>query len=227
LFRLLGLLGLICWAHQSDRWEMVLFFAGFVLAEMDVARREEQDATTASTSSSPSANTSFMSHRSRKTWNTIFIATFVIGLYFGGQPARGLEHAPGWTTLASLIPHHVKNWRQRYWPNWGAMLLIWATSNHAPLQRIFTNRFAQYLGQISYPLYLCHGAIIHTLGYATLDVLWKAWGHDTFAGKEGGFAIAAVLSVSTTIWAADVFMRAVDTPTVKFAKWLEGKLTRK
>jgi hypothetical protein len=35
--------------------------------------------------------------------------------------------------------------------------------------------------------------------------------------------LAAIISIASTIWAADIFMRAVDTPTVQFAKWIEKK----
>jgi hypothetical protein len=41
--------------------------------------------------------------------------------------------------------------------------------------------------------------------------------------KEIGFVLAGIINITSTIWVADVFMRAVDIPTVQFAKWIEGK----
>lgn len=152
--------------------------------------------------------------------------TFVVGLYFGSQPARDLEHAPGWRILSTFIPNHI-NPRDRYFPNLGAILLIWSTSCHKSLQFIFTHPVIQYLGKISYPLYLMHGAVIHTLGYGIMDFMWSSLGRDTVIQKEIGFGVAVVWVVVVVVWMADLFMRVVDTPTVKFAKWLEEKCTMK
>lgn len=199
---------------------MFLFFAGFFLAELDIARREAEPPQLSS-----HASNSLRRRIPRRVWTTLYIATFVIGLYLGGQPKRRVDTAPGWATLYSLIPSQVVN-KQRYWTGWGAVALIWSTSNHACLQRIFTCRPVQYLGTISFPLYLMHGMVIKTVGFTIMDVMWKTFGHDTWFQRESGFALAGLWSVGITIWAADVFLRAVDTPSVKFAKWVEGRMSR-
>jgi hypothetical protein len=41
---------------------------------------------------------------------------------------------------------------------------------------------------------------------------------------EMGFFFAALMTIATVVWAADVFWRAVDIPCVKFSKWLESKM---
>ncbi|KAK6864844.1 hypothetical protein PG990_005716 [Apiospora arundinis] len=110
------------------------------------------------------------------------------------------------------------------------------------LQRPFTTAFAQYLGRISYALYLAHGTVNHTIGTRFLNPAWKAW-----LGAEGaalnlrdkGFndAADAVLYRSWSVymhsafwgtlvntfvlfWAADVFCRGVDVPMVKLTRAL-------
>lgn len=51
-------------------------------------------------------------------------------------------------------------------------------------------------------------------------------------GVEGnrinyGFLLGYFMATPVIIWIADMFWRGVDTPSVKFAKRLEGKLTQK
>lgn len=190
---------------------MMLFFGGFLLAELDIRRRAKA-----------AINTYGSTHLAPRVWSTVYVLTFLAGVYLGGQPNANVEHAPGWATLYSYIPAHFRA-KQRYWTTWSGYLLVWSTSNHLPLQRIFTNGLVQYLGKISFPLYLVHGAVIHTVGYAMMDFLWGAFGRDTVLRKESGFGIAALCVIVVAVWAADLFMRVVDTPTVKFAKWLEEK----
>jgi peptidoglycan/LPS O-acetylase OafA/YrhL len=215
-YRMLGLICLIAWAHQVDRWEMVLFYGGFILAELAVRRN-----------TLAASHTFDHSHpKSGLLWSTIYILAFICGLYLGGQPERQFEHAPGWSLLHSLIPKYIKDWH-RYWTGWGALLLVWSTSNHRSLQRVFTNSVSQYLGKISFSLYLVHGAVIHTLGYGLLEVLWRLIGMNTRMRKEGCFVLMASCVLVVTIWLADIFTRVVDVPSVQFAKWLEERCVAK
>lgn len=68
-----------------------------------------------------------------------------------------------------------------------------------------------------------HGPITHTIGYASMGFFWCFIGDDTYATKEIGFVLSAIVTIVSTIWAADIFMRAVDVPTVRFARWVEKK----
>jgi hypothetical protein len=67
---------------------------------------------------------------------------------------------------------------------------------------------------------------MHVAGYH-----WEKWAYGV-TGVEGyqynaGFFLGACFVVPTVIWWADVFWRAVDIPTVKFAKWFESKMVQK
>lgn len=90
-------------------------------------------------------------------------------------------------------------------------------------QRFFNTSVIQYFGKISYAIYLMHGVGMHAIGYH-----WEKWAY-SITGVEGynyntGFVLGACLCVPTVIWCADIFWRAVDIPTVRFAKWLESKM---
>jgi peptidoglycan/LPS O-acetylase OafA/YrhL len=218
IVRIVSLIALIIWCHEKDRWEMILFYSGFLLAELDFRRQTLAAANVLPTTSFSLPVTS----QRQLLWTVLYVCVFLVGIYLGGQPQMHVEHAPGWATLYSWIPSYVSH-EQRYWVGWAAILLVWSTSNSTLLQRLFTNGPVQYLGKISFSLYLMHGPVTHTIGYASMDFFWCAIGDETYMTKEIGFILAAIISIASTIWAADIFMRAVDTPTVQFAKWIEKK----
>jgi peptidoglycan/LPS O-acetylase OafA/YrhL len=218
-YRVLSLLCLVFMAHQADRWPNILFFGGFILAELDHRRRA---LATPSISNSPLSS----SKNFDVLWSITYICIFICSLYLGGQPELAVDKAPGWMTLHSLIPKHIRD-KKRYWVNWAAILLIWSTSNSSLLQKVFTNRVSQYLGKISFSLYLVHGMVIHTLHYSLIDKLLEAIGSETWLERETAFGVSAMVVTVVLVWGSDVFMRGVDVPSVRFAKWVEGKCKMK
>jgi peptidoglycan/LPS O-acetylase OafA/YrhL len=195
---------------------MILFFGGFFLAELDIRRRS-------SSSSSSSSNNNTINTSDGPIWSTLYILSFLTAIYLGGQPNRLADSAPGWSFLTSLVPSNFADKKQRYWTSWSGLLLVWSTSNHPLLQKCFTNSLSQYLGKVSFSLYLVHGAVIHTLGYAALELFWRWGGRETYLQRECGFLLAAVCVVGVVVWLADLFMRLVDVPTVRLARWIENK----
>ncbi|KAL1297989.1 hypothetical protein AAFC00_006496 [Neodothiora populina] len=218
VLRLSTLGALIIWCLFKDRWEMILFYAGFYFAELDFMRR----AAAAGQNGILGRVMSTSAMQSKRLWNAFYLFVFLCGIYLCSQPQIGAEHSPGWAYLTSLTPKYVEH-KQRFWVSWGALLLVWSTANAAFLQRIFDNGPVQYLGKISFALYLMHGPVTHTVGYASMDVLWRMIGTDTYLRKEVGFCIAAAIDIGTTVCVADVFWRAVDIPVVRFAKWFEER----
>lgn len=208
ILRMLSLICLIVWAHSADYWTMLLFYGGFLMAELDIRRNSSK------TSHKTESNIT-----SRILWSAIYITVFLCGVFLAGQPESNTENTAVWSTIIPLTPSYsIDKWR--YWTSWGALLIVWSTSNDRLLQCIFTNSVSQYLGRISFSLYLVHGSIIHTLGYGLLQTLWSIIGEDR---KETCFVLVAVCVTVVTIWWADIFMRLVDIPSVNFARWLEGK----
>lgn len=114
------------------------------------------------------------------------------------------------------------------------------------LQRLFTNRVAQYLGALSYSLYLCHESVNHAIGsrYARPGYeLWEAYeavfpspGMGSMSPAQAQLAHEALpafrwqywswyvlgycINTVVLIWMSDLFMRAVDGPSVRFARWV-------
>jgi peptidoglycan/LPS O-acetylase OafA/YrhL len=210
---------LMCFAYRSDRWEMLLFFAGMLLAEWDLIRGAHEP------TSSPllPINTSVSPSKGRRKNVSIWIRTALglPALYLLSQPYAGYEATPGWVFLSTMIP---KVWsdKYRYFQCVGAMLFVLCVS-HSPTtwQRVFNSRLVQYLGKISYAIYLMHGPVLHTFGYAIQRWAWGITGVEGVA-YNWGFGLATVFVVPLVVWAADVFWRMVDAPVVRFGRWFEG-----
>ncbi len=228
--------GLLAWfTDRSDKWEMLLFYAGMLLAELDLMRGAHTTPTAAT--SPPLTETQKYHHpallsldhtlspptpsRRSRAKSLGWVALSILALYLMSQPDDGGHATPGWVFLTSLIPDHWGD-KYRYWQAVGSVLFIFAVGRSPGWQRFFNSPVVQYFGKISYAIYLMHGPVMHTVGYAIERAVWNV------TGVEGlnynlGFVLASFLVIPSVIWAADIFWRAVDAPVVRFAKWVEVK----
>lgn len=159
-------------------------------------------------------------------WPVFWALFSILGLYLMCQPDGRGEITPGWIYLSSIIPTWWTEEKYRYWQSTGAVVFVIAVGHSPRWQRFFNTGVVQYFGKISYALYLMHGPAMHCVGYH-----WEKWAY-SMTGVEGywynaGFVLGACFCIPTVIWWADVFWRAVDVPTVKFAKWFESKCLAK
>ncbi|KFY26175.1 hypothetical protein V491_01404 [Pseudogymnoascus sp. VKM F-3775] len=98
---------------------------------------------------------------------------------------------PSYRTIVSITPHSMSSagLGQRFWLAVGATLLVAVIDISPFLQALFTTRIAQYLGHISFALYIVHGLVLYTLGMNMLYAAKPIW--DGEAGR-GKFLLAAV-----------------------------------
>jgi peptidoglycan/LPS O-acetylase OafA/YrhL len=218
--RLTILFGLSLFVLRNDRWEMMLFYSGMFIAELDLIRQ------------SPSGPSGFSSRslsflpmpalpRKSKLARPFWFVAGIVALYLMSQPDDFSEKTPGWIWLYSLIPDWFSE-KYRYWQCIGSILFIVAAARQPLLQAPFNTRVVQYFGKISYSLYLVHGPVMHVLGYLIMPLAWKITGHATRAQYISGFFLGAAINMPLIIWAADLFWRFMDAPSVKFARNLEN-----
>ena len=240
--------GSVVFAYASDRWEMMLFYAGMGLAEMDIIRGAHADPRTTamavavtvvderkaaaadehhlhlplplSTRKSNKAPATTVSKRYTAT-HLAWLTLSILALYFMSQPDTGSDETPGWVFLSSLIPEWW-TYKYRYWQSLGSILFVLSVGRLPVWQRFFNTSLVQYFGKISYAIYLMHGPVLHTVGYAIERRVWTS-----VTGIEGswynvGFVVAALFIVPIVFWVSDVFWRAVDAPIVRFSRWVEG-----
>lgn len=235
-------LTLIVWfSYRNDRWEMVLFYAGMVLAELDTIRGAHSDPVSNAAAAASAASGSNQQlpttepkpfdlvgrgrQASRTSRRKLKIAAWMVlsigALYLMSQPDVHGAKTPGWVYLSSLIPEWFSD-KYRYWQCVGSILFVLCVGHLPSWQRVFMTPLVQYLGRISYAIYLMHGPVIHTIGYATERWAWGVTGIEGWR-YNAGFTLAAVFVVPSVVWAADLFWRSVDAPVVRFAKWLESR----
>lgn len=207
-FAVLG--GCILFTYDHVRWDLLLFLLGMGIAEIDQIQGVHLPKT-------DKLQTTLLSKLSFYIWTFVGIA----GLYLIGQPAGPLQ-TPGWVWLAQ----HMPDWgadQHRYWKTWGSAMLVLAVGRLPGWQRVLHSGPIQYLGKISYSLYLMHGPGMHAFTFHLEKFAYSITG---IQGNNHniGFALGLCMSTPFIIWFADIFWRAVDINTVKFAKWFESKV---
>ncbi|GAP83202.2 putative hard surface induced protein 3 [Rosellinia necatrix] len=232
---------------RCDRWEMLLFLAGMAIAELDLRRHAHGSRGTAA--GSPSQQHQHHQHQHqhqhqptllllpldekadrassaperRSTEDSFWTAVSVFALYLLSCPDAGPSDVPGWRYLGTLIPDWFTE-KYRFWQAIGACLFVFCAARSRGWQRVFELPAIQYLGHLSYAMYLMHGPVTHVLGFPVQRWAWGVTGTEGSAYKLG-VALAALINIPLVIWVSDIFWRAVDMPTVRFAKWLEAKLS--
>ncbi len=163
--RITTLVGLIVWGISWDRWELCPFWAGAVIAEMDIIW------TSTSMSDLPSIAKKHQPQRPHRSFSLLYWLAFIVSLFLLSFPDIAANVTPGYATLDSLIPKSFTE-KHRFWPTIGAVMTVWSSCRLELLRnKVFWWAPIQYLGKISFPLYVIHGPIIHTLGYMVRHLL--------------------------------------------------------
>ncbi|KAI0024297.1 acyltransferase [Xylariomycetidae sp. FL0641] len=159
------------------------------------------------------------------TASTFWALLSLPGLWLMSTSDDGPAGVPGFDFLAGGIPGWFTE-GYRYWQMWGAAAFVFCAARSPGFwqRRVFDAAPVQYLGRVSYALYLMHGPVTHTAGFRV-----QRWAY-ALTGVDGpqyyrGVALHAAVNIPLVLWAADVFWRAVDAPIVRFTRWLEGKLS--
>jgi peptidoglycan/LPS O-acetylase OafA/YrhL len=225
------LVGLILWCHRAARWEPATFLSGTLLAEMSFIKAAYME--TRETRSSPffgekesrsEGLSAFLYLAPRLFWSFLFI----FGLYIGSHPQIGAATTPGYRTLISIIPFpYFSNgiYIGVFYLAIGAVMIMFALENAPFLQRIFTTSIAQYLGDISFSLYMLHGLVEFTLGQRLIPKFMETTGgwDNGQLGFGGAMVLAGLILAPITLWISDVFSRNVDEKCVHFARWVSEK----
>ncbi|KAK4098357.1 hypothetical protein N658DRAFT_509691 [Parathielavia hyrcaniae] len=235
--RLLCLLGLVVYyLYIVDGYYCALFVAGMLQCDLDLLARRD----------------GYFPRwlRRLEPYKTfIYYHLFFIGLYLAGVPSasREMDHLranPGWYWLSFLKPQAVFDLKWFYLFLAGNMIV--ASVPRIPWQRrFFESAFCQFLGRVSFALYLVHGPILSTVG----DRVYHAVGWvreeadlnneqvlrwaNVFPlpktgplGLEFSFLAANILLLPLTLWVADFVTRTVDDPAVRFSRWLYKLIQR-
>lgn len=168
----------------------------------------------------------------------LLVLCLTLSLFLLSFPDAQPESTPGFRYLAdSLTPRAYTSQKYYFWHSLGSVLFVFALPLLPRLAWCcFESSVPQYLGRISYALYLCHGPIMHSLGFAVQPWIWRRLvGVEFVPGAEGGpgtwtggvrgwclgLLLGWVFMLVVVVVVADVFWRYVDVGCVKFARAVE------
>jgi peptidoglycan/LPS O-acetylase OafA/YrhL len=234
------LLLIIYYASIAGRWEVIMFLSGLFLAELIIIQEgstitartvtgltspiESRDLSTEVEAEKP-ISVSFHT-RHLLLIRTFWLLNFISGLYLMSTPNKDVWRTPGYKQLNRLTPDaYAWDQKHRFLIGLGVVQVMISVSNAQFLQRLFTNPLAQYLGKISFALYLVHGPIYHSWGYTVMPHIWGWTGYGSDKQFALCFAIAFCVIGPVVFWAADLWWRIVDRPSGDFARWVEERFT--
>ncbi|CAK7563621.1 MAG: hypothetical protein SEPTF4163_001491 [Sporothrix epigloea] len=172
----------------------------------------------------------------------IILPIFTFGLFLAGVPSQRndlmlLRANPMWNLLSYLKPQAVfdPKW---FYLTFAATFIIGSVPHLPPVKRFFESGFCQYLGRISYALYLVHGPVISSIGdrvyamtgwYRQVEDHQKIleWWINRFQlpntgplGLEISFLAPQLIIFPVTFLLANMVTRYVDEPAVRWpAYW--------
>lgn len=213
---------IIAHASWNDRWDVISFIGGLLVAEQHYHRKAKAAAIPISLVDTDHASDSENRSQSRST-RMFYFCTLALGMFIGSFPYHTGCDTPGFQWLCKVDRHQPLKDKWRYTSGYGAFLTVISIANLPSVQRIFTTPLASYLGKISYAFYLTHGIVLRVL-VTPLQIKMLA---ATVKGPEiwyhGAVVLSGLLLLSVAIPVADLVWRALDMPSVELAKWLEAK----
>jgi peptidoglycan/LPS O-acetylase OafA/YrhL len=226
--RLLLLAGIAAFCFYSGELYTVEFLGGMFIAEITIL----QDGSWMTPSASPTilpkytlkekAKPECGSTIKQKIIQAFWMANVVSGLFIASWTNNHIEEVWGLRFLNAHTPEPYEG--QRVWFCLGAFQIVAAFTQLKCLQDIFTTPVAIYLGNISYALYLTHNLCLTILEPRMVPWLNHLFGKTTLWGRHFSWLGGLVLFLPIIISVADLFWRLIDTPSVKFARWLEYNL---
>jgi len=202
------------WALNAVHWEIVLFLMGLLLAQLDILYAARKAANEGSLEKSEPTT------KSRKAW--LWIPYMFVTLYLCSIPWHH-DGAWGWQILGALDPF-PRNFIFSTWQVVGATMMVISALHCKPVQAFLNWSPIQYLGHVSYALYLVHGTLVKLCTYSLKWDMYDAW-KDRYQSQDDldrlhmkCFWISFLVFISSLIVVSDVFMRAVDQPCVNWGR---------
>lgn len=235
-WRLTYVIAFITYCVATDRRDVMLFLSGMLLAEIDLIRTATHSTflpTSTTPRKAPSGKYNYLQPA----------ILFIVGLFLASSPIIEAPLTPGYRSLCALLSWLPSSGDFLGYPGSvlqciGGILITWSVANSASssfIASVFTNPVAQYLGHISYALYLVHGNVLKSVLYTLMPTIASTTGGFGAVDQSGtvtlgtmtnfvaAWLMGMVFVLPVTIWTADLFWRAIDMPVVRFGKWLEGR----
>ncbi|KAI4152493.1 MAG: hypothetical protein L6R39_001799 [Caloplaca ligustica] len=201
-------------------WMTVLFLAGMLLADIGHGGCQ---------SAAGDAGCTIISTKKPKKWRSkavlhAFLLTIAVFLLSMPEYDEAVTESFGYATLATTLT--PESWRNhfgagRWWPHLSSIMLVAVIDRAGPdswYQKLFTYRFPQYLGRISFSLYLCHGVTLYTIGLRVANLCFHLFGSETNLRYGFSLVVSGAVVVPLLFWISDVFTVVVDRGAVTLSR---------
>jgi peptidoglycan/LPS O-acetylase OafA/YrhL len=223
-------LGLILYfLYVVDGWFGALFTAGMLLCELDILSKANK---------LPQFLVNLTPYKMPLFYTLLLASFFLSGVPSFSRETKDLLETPGWYYLSFLVPQAA--WDQKwFFLFWAAIFFVAAIPRIAWLKAFFETSFNQYLGRISFALYLVHGPVLWTLGdrlyvatgwFKDDHLQYIPWWINAFPlsqkgplGLELSFLAPHLILLPLTLWVAEVVTKVFDEPSVRFSQWAYEK----
>lgn len=206
---------IILFSYWWDAMDASLFLTGLLNADISLSRHPERYLPMSSLPSHPDLEKK-SPHKSILKRALHWMA-LIVGIYLVTEHYE--DDTWPWPLLKVLVPNHLQKAANDFWYAIGASILIWTIDSYRPFQIPLEWDFPQYLGDLSFGLYICHFAIFGGLYPSYLRPLQLKLLGEGMWSSVPTFIITHVL----VLWAADLFTR-VDSRLVGLGRSLERKL---
>jgi peptidoglycan/LPS O-acetylase OafA/YrhL len=227
----------------SDRWELVCFLAGAILCQIDLMTGildesspisledgevefkifEEENALPSLLLGGVRLGRSLsVSFRSFLLQDVGHYLLFLFGVFLLCCPSSDINATPGYGFLQYCTPSTYSD-PKRFPHTAGALLVVYCIMRSPVLRRPFNNGFAQYLGRVSYSVYIVHGPLNHIVGYALTPTIWrKLTGNETNWQWSLGLAMGTAVLLPCVMVCAELYCRLVERWSINASRRLEA-----
>lgn len=226
----------VIYAHYLGRWVMFLFTSGMLLCDLKFHLEGTCSRAVQPNGKAPIGSAVLPEHNSPvipRPWTISqkigLTVSLVVSLSLLSYPEYGVwgrEHVdvPGFITLDSWVPRRYDQYDQ-FWISIGAVMFVFIVDRVTALQSIFNMFVPQYLGKISYSMYLVHGSVIWSMGrmYKIIAVSLVGGVESPIVGV--GVTISMILSYITVLIIGDLTTQHVDKRAVDLGRWIYDRLS--
>jgi peptidoglycan/LPS O-acetylase OafA/YrhL len=210
--------GLIVTCYVWSSIYIALFLGGVLIADLNLSHSESEQRHT-----SEQLPSIYMAPVKSIKKHVAWWLLLVLALFLLSQPDNYSSTTVWpWPFLRTLVPAHLGNesdqLAQHFYLSIGAMMLVSALDNYPIFQIPLRWDISQYLGELSFGMYVMHVLIMWSLWYITVEPFRADYLGGSWLACNGVY----VVYFCVILWAAELFSR-IDSMVVRFAKWLQEK----
>ncbi|KAF2672360.1 hypothetical protein BT63DRAFT_194531 [Microthyrium microscopicum] len=216
-YRMMLCAGLIYMCYVWSSIYIALFLGGVLVADISLSRSSwASEQLPPSTTEGPAQK----SMAERVGWWSLLI----FSLFLLSQPDEySATTMWPWPYLRTLVPEHLGResefLAQHFWLSIGSILLVFTLDSYPTFQTPLLWDIPQYLGELSFGIYVVHVLLMWSFWYITVEPFRAAYFGDSRFARYPTY----VIYFAFVVWAGELFCK-VDNALVKFGKWLQGKV---